>query len=135
GLIGAGVSLAGGYIAWQNERYWIDDDGIHHRHGLLRVQETLVPADRVQGVATVRGPIQRLFGVLELRIQTAGGRSRAEIVLRAVSPADATELRAALRLAPAGDDDAREHPSRRLGGGGLLVTALTAGRFGVLAPI
>ena len=34
---------------------------------------TVVPIDRIQSVDTIAGPIQRLFGITGLRVQTAGG--------------------------------------------------------------
>jgi putative membrane protein len=131
GVIGLVVALVSGIVLWRNERYSVDEDGVHHRRGLLRRQETTIPVDRVQGVDTVRGPIQRLFGVVELRVQSAGG-AKGELRLRAVSAADARELRAALRLA---DSAPRRLPERRLGAGALLLTALTAGQIGVVIPL
>ena len=58
---------------------------------------TSVPFDRVQAIDTVRGPVQRLFGAVELHVQTAGGGAKGEIVLKAVDPAVAEELREAGR--------------------------------------
>ena len=28
GLIGAAIALVGGYVAWQNECYWVGDEGV-----------------------------------------------------------------------------------------------------------
>ena len=137
GLAGAAIALIGGVVSWSVESYRVDEHGLHHVRGLLRRQETTVPLERIQGVDTVRGPIQRAFGVVELHVQAAGGKS-GEIVLRALSATDAEELRAALRLAgaraPEGED-APAPPERRLSGRALLVTALTAGQIGVLLPV
>src|SRR5436190_21343126 len=141
GLAGAAIALIGGVVSWTVERYGVDEHGLHHARGLLRRQETTIPVERVQGVDTVRGPIQRAFGVVELHVQAAGGKS-GEIVLRALSTADADELRAALRLAGAGvsagataEDGAGARTERRLSGGELFVTALTAGQIGVILPV
>jgi putative membrane protein len=131
GLIGVGIALAGGVVTWATESYWVDADGVHHRRGLLRRQETTIPVERVQGVDTVRGPVQRLFGVVEVRVQSAGGKA-GELVLRAVTPADADALRAVLTLSA---EPPAARPERRLGVGGLLLTALTAGQMGVLLPV
>jgi putative membrane protein len=135
GLIGVAIALVGGVLTWRSERYWVDDSGVHHRRGVLRTQLTTIPIERVQGVDTVRGPVQRLFGVLELRIQSAGGAA-GEVVLRALSPADADALRAALRVAGASAPAEATAPvERRLGTGALLLTAATAGQIGVLLPV
>jgi putative membrane protein len=137
GLAGAAIGLAAGIARWRSEWWWVDQDGIHHRHGVLTRQETTIPLERVQGIETVRGPIQRLFGVLALQIQAAGGGSRPEIVLRAVTPGDADALREALGSAGPAPAPAPEvaRPERRLDARGLVVTALTAGRVGVLLPV
>ena len=44
----------------------------------------------------MHGPLQRLFGVRGVQVQTAGGGKEGEISLPAVSPEDVELLRAAL---------------------------------------
>jgi putative membrane protein len=91
-----------------------------------------VPIDRVQAVDTIAGPIQRLFGVSGLQVQTSGGGEAAEVVLTALSDARARELRAALGHP---DQEEQQHTRRRLTMGGVLVTALTAPQLGVVLPV
>jgi len=155
GLIGMVVSLVAAYVQWQATRWWVDGASVRLRTGVLGTKETSVPLDRVQAVDTVRGPVQRLFGAVELHVQAAGGGRDGEVVLRAVSPAEAEALRAAVRRG-GGDvvDTGLEAPERpagagagalaapavpaaawRLGPGGLLVAALTSGSLGVLVPV
>jgi putative membrane protein len=135
GLLGVAISLVGGILRWASERWRLDEGGIHHTAGIFTTQQRTIPLERIQGIETVRGPIQRLFGLVEVHVQAAGGGRTAEIVLRAVTPEEADALRERIgtpaALAPA--EVAR--PQRRLGLGGLLLTALTAGRVGVLLPI
>ena len=81
--------------------------------------------------------MQRLFGVVSLQVQSAGGGKKGEIVLEAVGPAAVERIRAAVRAQrpelPAGRGGAARH-RRRLGRRELVVTALTAGQFGVILP-
>jgi putative membrane protein len=65
-------------------------------------------------------------------VQTAGGGAEGEIVLRAMSDAAASELRA---MAGLPDPVARDLPEWRLGAGALLVTAITAPQLGVILPL
>ena len=65
---------------------------------ILSPDETAVPLGRIGALDSSQGPVQRLFGVLQLHVQTAGGGSEGEIVLRALSNAAADELRAAAGL-------------------------------------
>ena len=50
----------------------------------MRKKQTTVPLDRIQGLDTVAGPVQRLFGVVAVHVQTAGGGAKGEVVLDAV---------------------------------------------------
>ena len=95
---------------------------------------TDVPLSRVQAIDIVDGPLQRLFGVRGVQVQTAGGSRQAEIMLPAVSPSEVELLRDALRGrgAPAERAPLAE---RRLGRQQLLFAALTAGQVGVLLPL
>ena len=136
-LIAAVAAGIAGYVRWHTTTYRLEGGALHFRRGVFRVEETSVPLERVQSVDTVRGPVQRLFGVLELRVQAAGGGREPEIALRAVSPATAQELRGVLDEAahrPLEADRPRA-PAWRLRPGRLLVGALTAGQLGFLVPV
>ena len=60
---------------------------MHFKTGIVSTKQTTVPLSRIQGLDTVAGPVQRLFGVVALHVQSAGGGSKGEIVLEAVGPA------------------------------------------------
>jgi putative membrane protein len=132
GLGGVAMVLVIGYLRWSTTVYWVDGGAVHLRSGLISPDETSVPLGRIQALDTTQGPVQRLFGVHELHVQTAGGGSKGEIVLRAVSEREARELRAAAGLP---DPVARELPEWRLGAGGLFAAALTTPQLGVLLPL
>ena len=93
--------------------------------------DTSIPLGRIQAIDAIQGPIQRLFGVQALHVQTAGGGSEGEIVLRAVADGEARRLRAVAGLP---DPVELDLPEWRLRAGPLLVAALTAPQLGVLLP-
>jgi putative membrane protein len=132
GVAGAALAVAVGYARWRAESYEIADGAIRHRAGVISPDETVVPLARVHSIDTAQGPIQRLFGVFELHVQTAGGGERGEIVLRAVSPAETARLRAAAGLA---EPTATDLPEWRLSPRGLLLVGLTAPQLGMLLPL
>jgi putative membrane protein len=132
GLGGVALAVAAGYVRWANATYRVAGGALHFRHGVLSPDETTIPIARIQAIDATQGPIQRLFGVHELHVQTAGGGSGGEIVLRAVSDLAAQELRGVAGLP---DPDAAELPEWRLGLGGLLITAVTAPQIGVILPV
>lgn len=132
---GAGVAIVVGYLRWSNESYEIADDSLRHRSGVISPDETAVPLARVQAIDTTQGPIQRLLGVQALHVQTAGGGSGGEVVLKALDDEAVQELRAAFGLAEPAAAAAADLAEWRLGTRGLLVTALTAPQFGVVLPL
>jgi putative membrane protein len=133
GLIGLVVVLVTGLVRWWTTAWWLDDTALHHRSGLVSRDEKAIPRARISSVDTVQGPLQRLFGVLELRVQTPGGGRSAELALRAVRRRDAEALRRALGHAA---ERAREPDARmRLGLRELVVGSLTSPQLGVLLPV
>jgi len=92
----AGASLMG-FVRWRSTSYAVDDRGIHWQSGLVRKKSTTVPLGRIQGLDTVAGPVQRLFGVVAVNVQTAGGGAKGEIVLEALGPGAVERLREAVR--------------------------------------
>jgi putative membrane protein len=132
GIGGVALALGAGYVRWMNTTYRVAGGALHFRRGVLTPDETTTPIARIQAIDATQGPIQRAFGVHELHVQTAGGGSGGEIVLRAVSDTAARELRDVAGLP---DPKAVDLPEWRLGMGGLLVTALTAPQIGVMLPL
>ena len=131
-LAGVAVAAGIGYVRWTHTTYWVAGEALHVRQGLISPDETSVPLGRIQAVDVSQGPVQRLFGVQALHVQTAGGGAEGEIVLRAVSDAAASEVRAVAGLP---DPVSRDLPEWRLGLGALLVTAVTAPQLGVILPV
>ena len=138
-LAAAGFAVLAGYVSWRTVSYAISDTAISVRRGVFSVKETVVPLERVQAVDTIQGPLQRLFGVTSVHVQSAGGSRQGEIVLEALAPAAAAELRERIgqgARAVAAADPAREPDAVwRLGTGRLAVAALTAGQLGVILPV
>ncbi len=125
GGIAAGMGL--GYARWRRTSYWLQDEALHHRCGLFTPDEKIVPRGRVQSVDSATGPLQRLFGVVEVRVQVAGAADEDEIVLAAVTHAEAARLRLELgQPAPATPDE-----RIALGMRGLLLAALTGPQISV----
>jgi putative membrane protein len=132
GLGGVVVAAIAGYVRWSHTTYSVGGEALHFRRGVISPDETSVPLGRIQAIDATQGPVQRLFGVQELHVQTAGGGAEGEIVLRAVSEDAAAELRAVAGLP---DPVARDLPEWRLGMRSLLVTAITAPQLGVILPL
>jgi putative membrane protein len=133
GLLGLVIGVVTGLARWWTTTWSLDEGALRYRSGILSPDEKVVPRARISSLDTVQGPLQRLFGVVELRVQTPGGGRDAEIALRAVTRRDAEALRRALGHGAERPEavDARF----RLGIGALVVAALTSPRLGVLLPV
>lgn len=151
GLLGIAFTVVLAVVQWQTTRWRVDGEVVRLRRGVLSETVTTIPLERVQSIDTVRGPVQRLFGSVELHVQSAGGGRAGEIVLKAVSPAEADELRERVRVA-AGEAPADGFatapeapvavpgappagPSWRLGPRPLVLAAVTSGSLGVIVPV
>ncbi len=53
--------------------YMITDRSLRIREGVLKVQERTMTFSNVQNVSIKQGPVQRLFGISDLEVRTAGG--------------------------------------------------------------
>ena len=132
-LVFAAVS---GWLTWDRTLYRVDTTGLHLRRGVFRVNQTWLPAERVQAVDVVRGPVQRLFGVVELHVQSAGGGRQAEVVLSALSTEAAQEVRTLLGgRAVAAEDPTVTVASRRIRRRDVLLAGATSGSVGIAVPV
>jgi membrane protein YdbS with pleckstrin-like domain len=57
--------------------YMITDTSLRIREGLLSVRERTMTFANIQNLSLRQGPIQRLFGISDLQVRTAGGGSEA----------------------------------------------------------
>jgi len=138
-VLGAGYGLA----RWLAFGYAVEDGTLRIVSGVLRRREREIPLGRVQNVDVQRGVLQRLFGLAELRVETAGG-SGTEATLAVVSDDEAARLQGRLGgggdaavTAPAPDADGApdQAPLFRLGRRELAAYVLTEFRPGTLLVV
>lgn len=140
-LLGA-LSMVWGFLSWRATTYRVSGGAFHFKRGVLQKSERSLPLDHVQSVNTVQGIVQRLFGVLEVRIEAAGGGGEPEISLPALSRPEVEALREELTSARrtyerADETSVESSPTviRRLSVGDLLLAGLTSGQIGVAAAV
>lgn len=124
-----------GFLSWRVTTYEVSGGAFRLRQGVLQKNERTIPLGHVQSVDTVQGPIQRLFGVVEVRIETAGGGSdEPDASLPALDRPSAGALRRAVEgpdRARVGADERGPAVLRRLSTGQLLLAGATSGQIGV----
>ncbi len=127
-------------VHWATLSYRIHDGRLEIRSGLLNRQARLIGPERIQNSELVRNPLHRLTGLVEVRLETAGGEET-EGLLSALDEPRALWLLGqleALRLeqAPApspAERSPQQRPLLQLGVAELVAHGLTARRVGVLA--
>jgi putative membrane protein len=70
------------------------------REGVIIRNVRHVPYARIQNIDTLQGPLHRLFGVVEVRLETAAGKEP-EAVFRVITSAQLAELRTRVFARPA----------------------------------
>ena len=99
-----GVALAAArYRIW---RYEVRDDALYLEHGVFTRVRTVVPFVRIQHVDSSRGPLERLLGLANTVVYTAGSRG-ADVMVPGLTPVGADDLRERLKrlaIRAEGDD-------------------------------
>lgn len=115
--------------------YHLEGNTLVVEGGLLNRFRRALPIARIQSVDVVQKLRHRILGVVELRIETAGGSST-EASLVALTPEEAGILRPVL-LAEDETSSTEPEPAALvvLTAGDLIVAALTGGRVAVVAVI
>lgn len=144
-------ALIGAAAKYALYRWRLDADELLLRSGVLNRQNRVIPLARVQNVEVRQSLLQRVFGVAELRVETAGTGLQAEAVLSVLGVGEAQSLRADLLArrraqataaavdvadgAPAAEpvDHAAVPPLAKLSTWDLLLAGATANEAGVIA--
>jgi len=90
------LSFLWSYLTWKNYSYWIDEDTLRIKQGVLRKQNRRIPKKRIQNVDIKRNIVQRALGISQVKLETAGG-GETEATLSYLEFEDAQRLRRQLR--------------------------------------
>ena len=147
-LVQVPFSLATTRLNYEMRWYIVTDRSLRLREGIFRVREMTLTYANVQNIAIQQGPLQRLLGIADVVVRTAGGGSSTDAhgheahgpgatmhtgTLRAVDNAEQVRdlildrLRR-LRDAGLGDPDDRQHQAPRADPGGSADVLLAAAR-------
>lgn len=99
GLIGVSflVAMVISFIDWTFYNYRLTGREIEVRSGLFSRNERSIPYERIQSVDLTEAPLERIFQVVRMRVETAaGGSGEADLEIRALSRDAAVDLRGRL---------------------------------------
>jgi hypothetical protein len=60
-------------LDWDQRWYLVSDRSLRVREGLIRLHEKTTTFDNIQNVTIRQGPLQRLFGIADVEVKSAGG--------------------------------------------------------------
>ena len=132
-LVVAVLAALWGFLSWRATTYEVTGNSFRLRQGVVQKSERTIPLDHVQSVDTVQGVIQRIFGVYEVRVETAGGgASEPDASLCALDRAAAQSLRREIEGSgrERAEEDAGPTVLRRLSTRDLLLAGPRAARSG-----
>jgi putative membrane protein len=115
-LIGVGGLVVVSVIQYFSYRYRPDQDGFIIVSGVLQRTRRDIPYERIHTVNLHQSLLHRLFDVVELRLESAGGKD-AEAVMRVLSMTDARALEQLVRERGA---------ARRVGAGAAAADVMTS---------
>ena len=97
-VVPAAFVVVGGFalVYYLRFRFYVDADALIVERGIFQRERLQVPFERIQAVQLFQGPIQQLFGLTGLRVDTAGSSGN-EVELVAVKLAEAEGLQQFLR--------------------------------------
>ena len=148
-LVGLGflvtILLGWGILSWIFYSYRIEEDELRIEYGIFVKKKLYIPRHRIQVIDVTAGPVQRLFGLVSLKVQTAG-ETKPEAEISAVTRQTADQIRETLMPDEAVDAEADDHSqafgtrnnilsSRYISRKHLLIAASTSGSFGVVLSI
>jgi putative membrane protein len=86
------LTSAGSLLSWQRFSYLRDDQQLIVRSGILFRQLKTIHRNRIHSIQIQQPLIQRLFGIAQVVVETAGGGGKSEAVLHTVTIAEAREI-------------------------------------------
>ncbi len=142
-LFGVISTFVLGVVGWYRFTFRIHEDELQINKGIFVRKKLYLKKDRIQVIDITEGIIQRIFGLVQVEVKTAGGGTE-KATISALSKEDATEMRSILRSvsSPVKEEDAIpaeveevDNLTWRLSNRDLFFAALTSGNFGFIASI
>lgn len=131
--------LVSGVLSWLRFTYSVVDGELRIEQGILVRKNIYLSKERIQVIDIKAGILQRMFGLVEVEVKTAGSSSKAAKI-SAISREKAEQLKASLRTENterAEDAEVEETVlnSYELSAKDLVITSFTSGSFGIALSI
>ncbi|MFT4417100.1 PH domain-containing protein [Fredinandcohnia humi] len=125
-----------GILHWYRYSYRVEEGELRIEYGVFVRKRRFIPIERIQTIDVSAGIIQRIFGLVKLQVETAGGGMQAEAVLTAIKEEEANQLRSILtrQEQSIAEDEENTHPLKtyHISPRELLILASTSGGIGIV---
>lgn len=127
-------------LSWYRYTYQLTEKELQIEYGIFVRKKRYIPFERIQSLDRTEGVLQRLFGLVKVQIETAGGDplEGAEAVLSAISKQESQAIEEFFAKAKNGQLPAEASANRqssipiyKITTGQLLLLSLTSGGAGV----
>ena len=87
--------LVSGIIKWKRFRYWFEEEELRIEYGLFVKKKRYIPFDRIQSLNYTEGIFHRPFGLVKVKVETAGGgpTKEADAELTAITKVAAEQIK------------------------------------------
>ncbi|QFG01244.1 hypothetical protein PB01_17915 [Psychrobacillus glaciei] len=87
--------LVSGIVKWKRFRYWFEDGELRIEYGLFVKKMRYIPFERIQSLNYTEGIFHRPFGLVKVKVETAGGgpTEEADAVLTAITKDAAEQIK------------------------------------------
>jgi putative membrane protein len=129
-----------GYLKWYTYTYEIDGDELKIKQGIFIKKNRFIRRERIYSIDITAGIFQRLFRLVAVKVETAGGGTEPEVVLAAVTKKDALEIKKQLLEVSIENDESNQAEfgvqstseiQWKLSNTNLVLAALTSSGIGI----
>lgn len=121
-------------IYWHRYVFYVNEQELRLEYGVFIRKKRYIPFERIQTFQISAGILQRIFGLVKVQVETAGGGNEAEFLLSALSRQKAETLRDILKVGGKKSEPMEDEPNNleyRLSTRSLLLLASTSNGIGV----
>ncbi|HWK22616.1 MAG TPA: PH domain-containing protein [Ureibacillus sp.] len=87
------IRLISGFLKWWTYVYWFEENELRVEYGLIVKKKRYIPFDRIQSFNYKEGIFHRLFGLVQVMVETAGNSNgKPEVILTAITKEAANQI-------------------------------------------
>lgn len=134
-------TLVGGVLKWWKFQYWFEDSELRVEYGLFIKKKRYIPFERIQSLNYKEGIFHRIFGLVQVQVETAGSKDgKPEAELTAITRAAADQIEREMNRAKLGsrliEENEVQMPAGRIihkmSPKDLIILATTSSGIGVV---